>query len=128
MDYANIAWEFEGGAVGTLLLSHATYLRRGLVPELELHGTDASIAVDRFHGKIVMSHPDNRVEVVESLPVGGFDLGNRFKQWVIPALREVMSGKSQEDLDVPNLYDGWRVQLFTDAALESSRRGSWVEI
>jgi predicted dehydrogenase len=128
VDYANIAWEFEGGAVGTLLLSHATYLRRGLVPELELHGTDASIAVDRFHGKIVMSHPDNRVEVVESLPVGGFDLGNRFKQWVIPALREVMSGKSQEDLNVPNLYDGWRVQLFTDAALESSRRGSWVEI
>jgi predicted dehydrogenase len=128
VDYANISWEFEGGAVGALILSHASYLRRGLVPELEFHGTEASIAVDRFHGKIVMSHPDNTVEVVETLPSGGFDIGNRFKKWAIPALREVMSGKVQEDLDVPNLYDGWRVQLFTDAALESSRQGSWVEI
>jgi predicted dehydrogenase len=128
VDYANISWEFEGGAVGALILSHASYFRRGLVPELELHGTEASIAVDRFHGKIVMSHPDNTVEVVETLPSGGFDIGNRFKQWAIPALREVMSGKAQEDLDVPNLFDGWRVQLFTDAALESSRQGSWVEI
>lgn len=128
IDYANIAWEFEGGAVGTLLLSHATYIRRGLVPELELHGAELSVAVDRFHGKVILSHPDDTVEVVESVPAGGFDIGNRFKQWVIPALREVMNGKPQKDLDVPNLYDGWRVQRFTDAALESSRRGCWIEI
>jgi hypothetical protein len=75
-----------------------------------------------------MSHPDDTVEVVETFPAGGFNVGNRFKQWVLPALREVMAGKAQEELDVPNLYDGWRVQLFTDAALESSRRGSWVEV
>lgn len=128
VDYANIACEFEGGAVGTLLLSHATFLRRGLVPELELHGAHCSIAVDRFHGKITMSRPDDTLEVVGTGPTGGFNIGNRFKQWVIPALREVMNGKSQEDLDVPNLYDGWRVQCLTDAALESSRSGSWVEV
>ena len=128
VDYANIAWEFENGAVGTLVLSHAPFLRRGLVPELELHGTKASIAVDRFQGKIVMSRSNDTVEIVDTVPPLGFNLGNRFQQWVIPALREVMAGKSQDELSVPNLYDGWRVQQFTDAALESSRRGSWVEI
>ena len=59
---------------------------------------------------------------------GGFDIGNRFSQWVIPALREVMAGKAQEEVDVPSLVDGWRVQLFTDAVLESSRRGAWVDL
>ena len=128
VDYASIAWEFEGGAVGTLILSHATYLRRGLAPELEFHGTEASLAVDRFHGRVTIARPDASVEVVEEVTAGGYDLGNRFEKWVIPALREVMSGKSQLDVDAPNLVDGWKSQLFTDAALESSRSGAWVEI
>ena len=37
-DYATIAWEFAGGAVGAIVLSHASFLRKGLAPELELHG------------------------------------------------------------------------------------------
>jgi predicted dehydrogenase len=127
-DYATIAWEFEGGAVGALILSHAPYLRRGLVPELELHGTEASLTVDRFHGRVLLGKPDNSVEIVAEFPAGGFDIGNRFKQWVIPALRDVMNGANQFDLEVPNLKDGWHVQVFTDAALESSKRGSWVEL
>jgi predicted dehydrogenase len=127
-DYASLAWEFEGGAIGAFVLSHAPYLRRGLVPELELHGSEASIAVDRFHGRVTRSLPDNTVEVIEEAAPGGFDIGNRFRQWVIPALREVMSGRGQEEVDVPSLVDGWRVQLFTDAVLESSRRGAWVNL
>ena len=98
------------------------------MPELELHGTEASIAVDRFHGRVTRSLPDNTVEVIAEADPGGFDIGNRFRQWVIPALREVMSGKPQEEVDVPSLVDGWRVQLFTDAVLESSRRGAWVDL
>jgi hypothetical protein len=72
--------------------------------------------------------PDNSVEVIHQFPPGGFDIGNRFKQWVIPALREVMRGARQEDVDVPSLEDGYRAQLFTDAAFESSRCGTWVEL
>ena len=127
-DYAAMAWEYQGGAVGAFVLSHAPYLRRGLVPELELHGTEASIAVDRFHGKLTRGLADNSVEVVHEFPSGGFDIGNRFKQWVIPALREVMDGAKQGDLDVPSLEDGWRVQCFTDAVSQSAERGTWVEI
>src|SRR5439155_6452599 len=42
-DFADVAFVLEGGAVGSLLLSHATYLRKGLAPELELHGDEASL-------------------------------------------------------------------------------------
>ena len=69
----------------------------------------------------------NSVEVIHQFPPGGFDIGNRFKQWVIPALREVMNGARQEDVDVPNLHDGLAAQLFTDAVAESAKRGTWVE-
>ncbi len=128
VDYASIAWEFEGGVVGSIVLSHAPFLRRGLVPELELHGTEASLTVDRFHGKVTIGRPDNSVEVVKEVDPGGFDIGNRFEKWVIPALREVMGGKSQLEVDVPNLVDGLKAQLFTDASLKSSRSGEWVDV
>ncbi len=128
VDYASIAWEFEGGIVGSIILSHAPFLRRGLVPELELHGTEASLTVDRFHGKVTIGRPDNSVEVIKEVSPGGFDIGNRFNKWVIPALREVMAGKSQLEVDAPNLIDGLKAQLFTDASLESSKLGEWVKV
>ena len=128
VDYASIAWEFEGGVVGSIVLSHAPFLRRGLVPELELHGTSASLTVDRFHGKVTIGRPDNSVEVVKEVDPGGFDIGNRFEKWVIPALREVMGGKSQLEVDAPNLVDGFKAQLFTDASLKSSKIGEWVDV
>ena len=121
-------WEYESGAVGSFVLSHAPYLRRGLVPEVEFHGTEASITVDRFHGKVTRGLPDNSVEVIYEAPPGGFEIGNRFQQWVIPALREVMRGAKQEDVDVPSLHDGWKVQIFTDAVVESAKHGTWVSL
>ncbi|MDA0813216.1 MAG: Gfo/Idh/MocA family oxidoreductase [Verrucomicrobia bacterium] len=127
-DYANISIEFESGIVGSMVLSHATYLRRGLAPELEFHGSDGSVAVDRVHGRVSLMRPDGKTEAVADVPAGGFDLGNRFEQWVIPGLRAVMAGARQESLKLPNLRDGWSVQLFTDAALESVRRLTWVEL
>ena len=128
VDYATIAWEFASGVVGSLVLSHANYLRRGLVPELELHGTEASLTVDRFHGKVSLGLPDNRIETIYEVAPGGFDLGNRFRQWVIPSVRAVMNGEHPQDQDVPDLGDGYLVQRFTDAALMSSRQGAWVDV
>ncbi|NRB43855.1 MAG: hypothetical protein HRU47_03515, partial [Verrucomicrobiales bacterium] len=68
------------------------------------------------------------VEVVKEVDPGGFDIGNRFEKWVIPALREVMGGKSQLEVDAPNLVDGLKAQLFTDASLKSSKLGEWVDV
>lgn len=127
-DYANLSIEFESGILGTMVLSHATYLRRGLAPELEFHGSEGSLAVDRVHGRVNLVRPDGTLEEVAEVPAGGFELGNRFAQWVIPGLRAVMAGARQESLDLPNLHDGWNVQCFTDAALESARRSTWVEL
>lgn len=127
-DYANISWQFQNGAVGALILSHAHYLRKGLVPELEIHGDNASLTVDRFHGKVVLAQSDDDITTVANVPPGGFDIGNRFKAYVLPALESVMGGTPQHSLDTPNLEDGWKVQLFTDAAFQSSQSGHWESI
>ncbi len=128
-DYADIAVEFHCGVVGSIILSHAPVLRKGLAPELELHGTEASLGIDRVAGAITLSRPAKAgggavdLEVLETVPDSG--LGNRFAKHVFPALRERASGDSSEH---PGLDDGWRVQVFTDAAALSARTGGWVNL
>ena len=123
-DYANVSCEFDNGAVGFFLLSHATYLRKGLAPELELHGTEGSLEIDRLAGDLTLVRPDGSKELIASIPDQGF--GNRFSNYVFPAIRAFLKGA--KDLDYPDLEDGWRVQLFTDAAALSARQGRWVEL
>lgn len=123
VDYASIAWEFQSGAVGALLLSHAPFLRKGLAPELELHGTEASLAVDRIAGVLTIVRPDEEAPTTETIGDEGF--GNRFARYVFPGIRERLKGSES---DHPGLYDGWRVQVFTDAAVLSARRGQWVNL
>ena len=65
--------------------------------------------------------------MIKEVSPGGFDIGNRFSKWVIPALREVMAGKSIRSR-CSNLIDGLKAQLFTDASLESSKLGQWVNV
>lgn len=122
-DYANIAWEFEGGAVGSIIVSHAPFLRKGLAPEIELHGTDASLSVDRFNGVLTLTKQDQPAEVIGNIPEGS--LGNRFENFVFPGLRKTLSGL---EADYPDLEDGWRVQLFTDAAIKSAKTGCWENV
>jgi predicted dehydrogenase len=129
-DYAAVAIEFDDGefdkgeidmgTVGTLVLSHAPYLRKGLAPEVELHGTKASLAVDRIKSTISIARPGAEVELLETVPDAGF--GNRFAKHVFPALRSQIAGQPNAD---PNLEDGYRVQLFTDAAALSAKLGTW---
>jgi predicted dehydrogenase len=120
-DYAHVAFVLGGGAAGSLLLSHAPYLRKGLAPELELHGTLASLAVDRLANALTLARPGKPPELLETVPDPGH--GNRFAKYVFPAIRQRAAGGAGEH---PGLDDGWRVQVFTDAAAESARRGGWV--
>ena len=122
-DYASVTVEMQSGAVGVLVLSHAPVLRKGLAPELELHGSEASLSVDRIRGEVRLARPESDPETVAVYPDEGF--GNRFKKHVFPALRERMNGGASEH---PGLDDGYRVQLFTDAAARSAREGRWVDL
>jgi predicted dehydrogenase len=122
-DYASIAIELPSGAVGTVLLSHASCLRKGLAPELELHGSEASLSVDRTSGELRLVRAGGEPEILAVVPDAG--LGNRFQKHVFPALRERMAGRPSRH---PGLEDGYRVQLFTDAAACSARRGAWVTL
>ena len=122
-DYAQISVEFESGIVGSILLSHASYLRKGFAPELELHGTKASLSVDRIRGELLIADSADPARLYEAVDNDGFC--NRFQQHVFPAFDDRIAGKTSSH---PDLFDGWRVQVFTDAAYTSSQRGTWVEL
>ena len=122
IDYANITFEFDDGIPGLLTVSHAPHLRRGFAPELELHGSEASLGVDRMRTVVTVARPGEIPEVLESHPEA---FGNRFAKWVIPAIRASIDG---EPSDHPDLEDGYRVQAFTDAAAKSAELGRWVEV
>ena len=122
-DYASITFELENGAVGTLVLSHAPFLRKGLAPDVELHGTKASLSIDRNSGELWLADGESEPELLERIPFDGF--GNRFSKYVFPALRNQIAGQPSEH---PGLGDGWRVQLFTDAAALSAIERKSIEL
>jgi predicted dehydrogenase len=122
-DFASISFELENGAAAAMIVSHAFFLRKGLAPELELHGDEASLAVDRVHGRVTLLRADGMAEVVHSLAAE--ENVNRFAQHVFPGMAAMIAGAPT---DHPNLEDGYRVQLFTDAAATSARTGAWVEL
>ena len=121
-DYATITWEFHNGALGVMMLSHAPVLRKGLAPEVELHGTEASLSIDRVRHSINLTRANGELDAVEEIPENRV---NRWADFVLPALRERAAGQPS---DHPGLHDGWRTQVFTEAAVESARRGAWVEL
>lgn len=122
-DYASISFELDNGAVGTLVLSHAPFLRKGLAPDIELHGTKASLAIDRSKNELWLAEGEEEPKLLETIDFPGF--GNRFGQYVFPALRAEVAG---EPTNHPGMEDGYRVQLFTDAAALSAREGRDVPL
>ena len=122
-DYAQIGVEFNTGAVGSILLSHASYLRKGFAPELELHGTQGSISVNRITGEIHFADSPAPASLLERNEDG---VCNRFERHVFPAFDAQLGGKPIEEH--PTLEDGYRVQLFTDAAYRSAKEKRWVEV
>ena len=121
-DYGNITFELENGAVGVLMVSHAPYLRSALAPDVELHGSEASISIGRYTGDLRIARKPGESELLEAVPAP--DAPNNFADLVYPGLLATMA---QEPTEAPGLHDGWRVQVFTDAAVASAQRGAWVE-
>ncbi len=125
-DYAQIGFEYPSGAVGSIVLSHASYLRKGFAPELELHGTLGSLSVDRISGVLRFADSPEPAQTLETIEDDGFC--NRFENFVFPAFEAQINSTSEPNKQHPDLLDGLRVQTFTDAAFASSQRGAWVEL
>ena len=122
-DYGAVATELDNGSVGVFAVSHAPYLRTGLAPDLELHGDQASLSVDRLAGTLRLARPQEDPVVAASLETVG--AANQFAAHAFPAIRAHAAGRPTDE---PGLHDGWRVQLFTDAVVASAKRGGWVSI
>jgi len=122
-DYGSIAFELNAGIVGLLLVSNSPFLRKGLAPEIELHGSDASLAVDRIRSTVTLFQPGDATGDVEFVTDPG--PVNRFSQYVFPSLRNRIAGQITEH---PGMDDGYRAQLFTDAAAQSAFAGTWIVI
>lgn len=123
VDYAAISFELPQGVVGALMLSHAPVIRKGLAPEVELHGTEASLAIDRLNGLITIAKAGGAFESEQVAQAVASE--NRFADFVFPALRAAIAG---EPTDHPDLEDAYRVQRFTDAAAKSGSSGGWVDV
>ncbi len=123
VNYANINMVFPGDVVGTIIVSHAPSFRRVAAPDLELHGSDASLVLDRQLGTI--SRIENNGDTIELDRISPVPLVNRFGRHVFPAFQRALNGHSP---DWPNLEDGYRAQVFTDAAMASAKAGRWVDL
>ena len=122
-DFGQVIVEMGDGLVGCLLVSHASYVRRGFAPELELHGIDGSLAIDRVRGELLFADSPDPAKRLESIDDEG--ASNRFLSQVFPALREQLSSGHSAH---PNLLDGLKVQQFTDAVVDSAQSGGWVKL
>jgi predicted dehydrogenase len=114
---------FPGDVVGTIIVSHDPSFRRVAAPDLELHGSDASLVLDRQLGTI--SRIENNGDTIELDRISPVPLVNRFGRHVFPAFQRALNGHSP---DWPNLEDGYRAQVFTDAAMASAKAGRWVDL
>jgi predicted dehydrogenase len=121
-DFASVDLMFPSGVHAAMLVSNAAGVRRGLAADFELHGTDASLAVDRLNGRLTLLRGDEREPTVEDVS----DIRvNRFDLYVVPALHAHAAG---EAVDVPDLDAGLASQVFVDAAATAAARGTRVAL
>ncbi|MEI5583635.1 MULTISPECIES: Gfo/Idh/MocA family protein [unclassified Agromyces] len=139
-DLAAVVVEFEGGAIGTLLVSQVAPGRKnGLV--VEVAGTDASLRFEQerpeqlWIGGVEASRilerdaarlaPDAaRLAIVPSgHPMGYQDAFNAF---VADAYAAIAGGTAPDGL--PGFDDGLRAVRVTEAVLASAESGDWTEV
>jgi len=122
-DMAQLAIEFPDQTICSIVLSHASYLRKGFSPELELHGTQASLSVNRLTGELWIAESPEPAKLLETMTSNSLD--NRFANYVFPAMQNQIAGNFSFH---PDLEDGWKVQRFVAAAVSSASTGGWVDV
>ena len=122
-DFCQLLFKYASGVRGVMVLAHASYYRKGFAPEVELHGTLGSLAIDRINGNILFSDSTEPAQLAET--VAGDLPENRFADAVFPALSKHFSGEPSEH---PDMEDGFKVQVFVDAVVASARQHTWVSL
>ena len=122
-DHVQLSMEFPGQMLVTMVLSHASYVRKGFAPELELHGTKASLSVNRITSELWIANSPDPAPRLET--IADNSLGNRFADYVFPSIQRQIAG---QESDHPDLEDGWQVQRWVEAAQRSAETGGWVEL
>jgi predicted dehydrogenase len=138
-DAACLLLRFAGGALGVLEVSRCAPGRKNHLA-FEVHGESGSVCfdaerpnelgvylpddpqVDGFRRVLLGPAHSRRIPLAfAGIPVGFLDT---VAFQVCDFLRAVVRGEPAS----PDFHDGWRVQAVLDAALESDRRGGWVEV
>jgi predicted dehydrogenase len=139
-DIANIIFETELGATGTLTVSQVSHGRKNRL-WLELDGSQASFSFDQeqpdsmwvggqnsnqivMHGLETLKHPDAKrlSHLPSGHPQGYQDAFNAF-------MSDAYSGFQGSTVEgVPGLIDGVRSAALVDAVLESAKEEKWVEV
>ena len=102
---------------------HEREFRKGFAPELELHGTKASLSVNRITSELWIANSPDPATRLET--IADNSLGNRFADYVFPSIQRQIAG---QESDHPDLEDGWQVQRWVEAAQRSAETGGWVEL
>jgi predicted dehydrogenase len=137
-DAVAVAFETDGGAIGTLLVSQVSAGRKNHLT-FEISGQNQSLIFDQERPDLLwVGRPDGFRAVPRearlldssaatySIVPAGHPMGyqDAFNAFVRDAYRSA-SGVAVEGL--PSFADGYRATLITDAVLESSRSGNWIE-
>lgn len=143
-DYAGFLTRFASGAAGVFEVSRTAAGRRNQLA-IEVNGSGGSIAFDTERANELLffsaaDAPDRQgfrrilagpahPPYAGLLPVAGLGIGF-FETFLVQASAVVgaLAGDAAARETLATFDDGWQACRVTDAVLESSRRGEWVEI
>lgn len=135
-DYCAVLGELASGAQVTLTVSRAAH---GVNEHtLEVYGTGGALAYRLgrdtarwYEGELRAARPGAMLAPVE-LPAGATPTGDQLdvigRATIAPLVARLLDAIERGDDASPSLEDGLRAQAVLDAALESARRGAWVEV
>jgi len=137
-DAVAVAFETEGGAIGTLLVSQVSAGRKNHLT-FEISGQHESLVFDQeqpellWVGRVGGFTAVPRVEQLMDASAAGYSIvpaghpmgyQDAFNAFV----RDVYRSAAGAAVDgIPSFADGYRAAVLTEAVLDSSRRGSWVD-
>ena len=126
-DFGTLSWQLANGAVGTLTIAQ-TPAARGAGIDFEIHGTEASLLIDRAAGHLHLarSEPGTPKPRVTTETVAAAEPAlNRFAEYVLPALYAQLEGTPFE---YPSIEDGLYAQRFVDAVMRSAATATWATV